>query len=129
MIVKTEDNIDLRMHDHDKWEVLSPVTFVIVDDGPNALVTVGAGFITDGASVPSILHWCMPSWHKRYGFAALLHDFLYVHQDRAQEVAAVFGFKDARKAADDIFFSMIRGWRRYPMWIAVRLFGGVVWRK
>ena len=129
MLATTEDHIDLRMHDHNKWEVLNEVAFFIAHEAKTKIVTVHEHFMTDGASVPVALHWCIPSWHRRYGRAALLHDFLYVRQGIAAGVAEAFGYKDARQVADAVFFSMITGWRRYPMWIAVRLFGGFAWRR
>jgi hypothetical protein len=86
-----------------------------------ALVSVPTGFITDYSSVP---RW-LPFEYALYGGhakkAAVLHDWAYATQ------------RHPRQAADALFFEAMRvtglGWRAWPMWLGVRLFGGWAWRR
>lgn len=85
------------------------------------LVIVPEGFRTDLASVPRL-----PITYLFFGNvadeAAVIHDYLYTN-----EVEGV-----TRKQADAVFAEAsevlgVKGWRRGPMWLAVRLFGGRNW--
>ena len=95
-----------------KWHSLrSPV--VNVDIPPS--------FRCDLASVPALLLFLFPPYgsHQR---AALWHDALYTYQQCDREIA------------DAIFASIMRadkvpGWRRWLMYLAVRMFGGRAWDK
>lgn len=80
------------------------------------VITVPAGFVTDYASVPRL-----PLAYLLFGGvadeAAVIHDFLY-------STGAV-----SRKVADAVFLEAmqacnVKGWRRWPMWLGVRIFGG-----
>ena len=77
------------------------------------------GFRTDLASVPRFLCPVVPTY-GRYSTAAVVHDFLY----------SKGGNEADRCQADWAFFLLmkqlgVRRWRRWIMFIAVRLFG---WR-
>ena len=65
----------------DYWRVVKPFTYLIK---PNQWVTVPAGYLTDGASVPKVFWNIIPPWGK-YGQAAVVHDlvceYLQVVQD------------------------------------------------
>ena len=87
------------------------------------LITVPPGFVSDGASIPSILWSVVGSpWSGDYPEAALVHDFLY--------------FKQAHKRAhaDRVFIEAMKvlgvNWfKRRLMYSAVRSFGWLPWNK
>lgn len=85
------------------------------------IFVVPTGFHTDLASVPRL-----PLAYLLFGgvgdAAAVVHDYLYTTQ------------QVSRKVADDVLAeamkaSGVAGWRRGPMWLGVRLFGGSHWEK
>ena len=83
-------------------------------------VTVKAGFITDGASLPINLGWS--HWDAVTAAAAVLHDGLY-----ESELVS-------RSAADRVLreVMLLHGcsrFRAWTYWCAVRSFGWMVWRK
>ena len=56
----------------DHWRVVAPFTYLISDDRH---VSIPAGYLTDGASVPKIFWNIIPPWGI-YGQAAVVHDIL-----------------------------------------------------
>lgn len=56
----------------DHWRVTAPFTYLISE---TKRVTVPAGYLTDGASVPRVFWNVIPPWGK-YGQAAVVHDLL-----------------------------------------------------
>ena len=98
--------------DGNSWRLVAPLVYVSNIIGPLRIPT---GFITDFASVPRLpLAYMLMGGvaHK----AAVVHDFLYQ-----------FGSVD-RRTADRVFkeameVTGVSAWRRYPMYLAVRLFG------
>lgn len=56
----------------DHWRVLTPFSYKISETD---WVTVPAGYLTDGASVPKIFWNIIPPWGE-YGQAAVVHDIL-----------------------------------------------------
>lgn len=56
----------------DHWRILTPFSYRI--DGETH-VTIPAGYLTDGASVPQLFWNMIPPWGK-YGQAAVVHDLL-----------------------------------------------------
>ena len=116
----TSDLIITPMPDGRRWKLLRSFTYY-VGKGHTNKVVVHRGFITDFASVPQPLWWLIPPWGK-YGKAAIVHDYLYQHQTVSRE------------DADRIFLEAmgvlkVKNWRKYPMYLAVRLFGWVAWKK
>ncbi len=90
--------------------------------GSGRRITVPAGFETDFASVPVGFRWLVPLV-GRHGKAAVLHDWLYAS-----------GYLPRRRMADAVFFEAmgvlgVRPWRKWLVWLAVRVFGGRHWRK
>lgn len=96
------------------WVLTSELAFssAVLD----RLIIVPIGFVTDFASVPRL-----PFAYLLFGGvadeAAVVHDFLY-------STGAC-----SRKQADDVFAEAskvcgVSGWRRGPMWLGVRMFGG-----
>ncbi len=91
--------------------------------GLDRVVHVPWGFETDLASVPRL-----PVVFFFFGdigpYAAVVHDWLYSGRS---DVAV------SRRAADDVLLEALEvtgvpWWRRWPMWLAVRLFGRGYWR-
>jgi hypothetical protein len=80
------------------------------------VITVPAGFVTDYASVPRL-----PFAYLLFGGvadeAAVIHDFLYSSGTVSRKIADAV-FREAMQACD------VAGWRRWPMWLGVRMFGG-----
>ena len=84
---------------------------------------VPAGTTTDFASIPGIGRLFLPKW-GRYGWAAILHDFLYSRQ----------GPDIDRKTADEIFlaFMKVRGVNLVHMaliYLSVRAFGWMFFKQ
>lgn len=59
--------------EHARWKTTQPFTFVA---GETFIVSVGAGFETDMASVPAIAQGIIPRWGY-WAQAAVVHDLLY----------------------------------------------------
>lgn len=98
----------------DTWVLTEPLVFS--SDVLDRHITVPAGFETDFASVPRlpVAYWLFGNVAQE---AACVHDFLY-------SIGAV-----TRAQADDVFAEAseacgVAAWRRGPMWLGVRLFGG-----
>lgn len=82
-------------------------------------ITIPAGFITDLASIPRIAQSIIPV-NGKHRSAAILHDYLYVIQDRS------------RGEADELFLNAMEssgvGWlQRRIMHAAVRVGGWMPW--
>lgn len=95
-----------------QWRIDEPLTF----QG----VTVPAGFISDGASVPRPLWWFLPQW-GRYSSAAIVHDYLC----RSLDEGIALGL--TRRDADRIFYDGmiecgVNITIRWLMWVSVRLY-------
>lgn len=56
----------------DYWRILSPFGYKISED---EWITIPAGYLTDGASVPQVFWNMIPPWGV-YGQAAVVHDIL-----------------------------------------------------
>jgi hypothetical protein len=88
--------------------------------GPDIMVKVPAGFVTDLASIPRAF-WCLVGHPAGpYGLAAVIHDWLY----HTHELS--------RKLTDDYFLLGMKElgvsyWRRYSMYWSVRAFGRKAW--
>lgn len=96
------------------WVLVSELAFSSVV--LNRLVIVPIGFRTDFASVPRL-----PLAFLLFGGvadeAAVVHDFLYSTGACSRKLADEV-FAEASKACG------VAAWRRWPMWLGVRLFGG-----
>ena len=91
------------------------------DVGATKTIVVPSRFETDFASVPSPLWAIFPKWGT-YGSAAIVHDWLYWHQElRRDQADAVF-----LEAMTD---SRVKPWKRRILYHAVRWFGGAAWRE
>lgn len=90
----------------------------------NRIYTVPKGFKTDLASSPRMLWLTFPPF-GRYTGASVIHDFLY---------SCGHKIDINRKKADEIFLGIMKElgvpkWKRIVMYKAVRLFGGLHYRK
>lgn len=97
----------------DKWRLTEPLVY---ESDITGTITVFPGFETDFASVPRLPIVYMLVGNKAH-LPAVVHDYLYRY-------AVV-----PRKTADEVFLEAMNvcgiwSWRRYPMFWAVRLFGG-----
>lgn len=61
--------------ERDLWRVLKEFKFHMGSPNSNMWVTVPAGYLTDGASVPRVFWNLVPPW-GRYGAATTVHDVL-----------------------------------------------------
>lgn len=59
----------------DYWRVQKGFRYYLGTKGSNRWVSIPAGYLTDGASVPQIFWSIIPRWGA-YGQAAVVHDFL-----------------------------------------------------
>jgi hypothetical protein len=85
------------------------------------VITIPKGFVTDGASVPSLFQNIIAPWGK-WGPAAIVHDYLYRWQGTTQ------------RQADDVLLEAMRvlevdRFRQFAIWSAVRMFGASAWRE
>lgn len=105
----------LRVRDPDLWTLELPLLW---EDGAEIIV-VPPGFITDLASIPRLAQPLIPV-NDRHRAAAILHDYLYVIQDRTRaEADALFARAMATSGV---------GWlRRALMHAAVRVGGWAQW--
>ena len=121
----------LEMLDHYRWRLVNSFDYYTLEpcsgmrwewfkiDGVGTVkriwIDVPAGYVTDLASVPRALLTIFPP-HGRYAKAAIIHDYLY---------ANALGSK---RWADRVFLEAmgvlgVPKWRKWTMYLAVRLFG------
>lgn len=103
------------------WVLLRPFGYEVGAEGSGDAVECGIGFMTDFASIPRPFWTILPTWGK-YGNAAVIHDWLYWSKERP------------RHAADHIMpeamaVLAVPSWQRYPIYWAVRIFGGMAWAR
>ena len=115
----------LEYLDGREWRVLEDFLYEVGTEGSGIVVTVGAGFETDFASIPRGL-WNLFPPTGPYGKAAVVHDCLYRTQ-------ALMGQPITRKRADDIFLEAmgvlhVGRFTKYTVYWAVRFGGGRIWR-
>lgn len=107
--------------DVDLWVLHTSFAFDCQCNGEEHRVEVPADFVTDFASIPRILWAIAPRW-GRYGWAAVIHDFLYWDQ------------RMTRREADEVFLDAMKDsavpvWRRTVIYRAVRVFGCFAWKR
>lgn len=109
------------MSDGRRWRLHRSFTYHVGSKYNKNIISVPAGFVTDFASIPWIFWTFLPYWGK-YGKAAVIHDYLYQTH------------KVSRHMADLIFYeAMVVGktpkWKARIMYLAVRCWGRLVWKK
>ncbi len=108
------------------WRLEEPLRYEIGALGSGLSVTVPAGFVTDGASIPRIMQGVLPPFGK-WSRAAILHDYLCraITDGRPVEIAG-YGVIAQRRGADAIFHEamLVCGVSKglaWSMWASVRL--------
>lgn len=103
------------------WQLNSPLVYEVDALGSGKVITVPAGFLTDGASVPRVLWAILPAW-GRYSRAAVVHDHLceLIKRGRPHPLSPTFAeaariFRQAMKVCG------VGTLTRWAMWAAVRL--------
>lgn len=86
-------------------------------------ITVPAGTMSDGATVPRPLWWFLPPWGDPVTAAAIIHDFICERLDLGFPVP---GGK-TRADCDGLFRQClldigIPTWRAYACWVGVRIY-------
>ncbi len=117
----TDSLIVSPLSDGRTWIILRPFGYDIGRAGSGDTVEVKIGFMTDFASIPRLFWIVLPRWGK-YGNAAVVHDWLYWKQTRS------------RKESDRIMLEGMKvlrvpKWQKYPIYIAVRAFGCLAWKR
>ncbi len=102
------------------WVLVGAFGYTHRAPGHEMPIDVGAGFMTDFASVPRLLWILLPKWGK-YGNPALVHDWRYWRQESF-----------SRSEADRIFLEGmeelgVNRLTKYLMYFAVRAFGWLAW--
>jgi hypothetical protein len=121
MSMFTEALVITPLADGKSWIIVGDFGYDVGAVNSNDRVSVDKGFATDFASVPRVLWWVLPKWGV-YGNAAVVHDWLYWHQDRD------------RKQSDDIMLEAmsvlnVPELTKQLIYRAVRVFGGWAWRR
>jgi hypothetical protein len=103
------------------WKLVDAFEYHVGSLGSGEVIRVPAGFVTDFASVPRVFWRLIPPW-GRYGKATVIHDYCY----RCRPCS--------RRRADRILLEAMRvlsvaWWKRTAIYLAVRAFGWIVWRK
>lgn len=77
------------------------------------------GFMTDFASIPRIFWWALPKWGV-YGFAAVVHDWLYWSQLGTR-------YEADRRLRKLMVADHTPAWQVALIYAGVRLFGWIGW--
>lgn len=100
-----------------QWRLEMPMVW----ETPEEIIVIPPGFRTDLASIPRLLQAIVPV-NDKHREAAILHDFLFVVQDRPRDqVDALF----LRAMAA----SGVRTIQRLAMYLAVRIGGWLPWQR
>lgn len=103
------------------YETTQPYTVTVDLIGYDVEITVGAGYLFDGATIP---RWLWPlagaPMEPPHDAAALIHDWLYACQILS------------KRQADWIYAQVLAQagyayWRVAAEWLAVTIFGGAAW--
>ena len=103
-------------------ELVESFSFYLGTDSKACVFNVPVGFITDGASVPRVLHSLISPWSGKHSKAAVLHDYLYRSGVVSRLIADVIFLEAMRVLKVNRFTAL-------TMYIAVRLFGLKAWEK
>ena len=99
------------------WQLTKPLVYV--SDVAKATIIVPAGFVTDLASVPRLpLVYLLTG--NTSNEASVVHDYLYTVRSTARSTADAV----LRQASA---VTGVPAWRRWLMYIGVRLGGGLHW--
>ncbi|HFC54303.1 MAG TPA: DUF1353 domain-containing protein [Gammaproteobacteria bacterium] len=103
------------------WVLVEPFSYDVGELGSGDTIEVSRGFKTDFASIPRLFWIALPKWGK-YGNAAVIHDWLYMTQERS------------RAEADAILLEgmgvlEVPRWQCFLIFRAVRWFGWFAWMR
>jgi hypothetical protein len=122
------DDIRVRYRPDDgRWELLDDFVYHLGASDSPRIVNVGAGFVTDFASIPRLFWNLVAPTDPGVTEAALVHDWLY------QYPVLTNGEYLTRVQADGVFLDVmnvvdrVARWKRRPMWLAVRVGGWKPW--
>ena len=111
--------------------LLEPLVWECDELGSGFTVTIPAGYMSDGASVPWFLWWFLPPWGDKATRAAILHDYL----TGELELGRVWPGAETREACDRQFYLALLAlgvseWRATICWAVVRVCSivGFTWR-
>jgi hypothetical protein len=110
--------------DYRTWRLEQELVYEVGAEGSGRIVRVHPQFETDGASVPRLLQFYLPTW-GRYSRAAVIHDYLYA---QLRPGGSPHPQAPSRQAADAVFLEALEVCGvsiviRRIMWAAVRVFG------
>ena len=108
--------------DGESWEVVEAFEYHVGSEDSFEVIRIPKGFITDGASIPKIFWSIIGGPWGKYGYAAVVHDFLYHKKIYT------------RKKSDQIFLEAmevlgVSKWKRLTMYWSVRLTAWICWNK
>lgn len=94
-----------------------------------AEVWIEPGFIFDGESIPTFLHWLVPPFGQSKR-GACAHDYLYRHAGYASASGLV---PVSRETADKVYHELVTAkglpkWRAAMRYRVLRLVGGAAWK-
>ena len=98
------------------YRVMEPFVYEVGKKGSGWRIEVPEGFHTDFASVPRCF-WPIFPPIGQHGKAAVVHDYLYRSKSGFSRVVGDAIFLDAMTVLG------VTWWRRWAMYLAVRLFG------
>lgn len=132
VLFRPREHFDSSERGQDVYTVGSPLQIRWTGKDCEGSVSVPPSFITDLTSVPPGLRWLVSRagpWLE----AAVVHDFLYVAWQTLETTPTEAEKTRYRKFSDDIMFSGmtragVRGWRKWCIYLSVRLFGGWTFR-
>ena len=132
VLFRPREHFDRSDRGQDVYTVGSPLQIRWTGKDCEGSVSVPPSFITDLTSVPPGLRWLVSRagpWLE----AAVVHDFLYVAWQTLETTPTEAEKTRYRKFSDDIMFAGmtragVRGWRKWGIYLSVRLFGGWTFR-
>lgn len=113
-----------NQYNSDIWFTTDEFTFYVGEIVNRRSVTIPKGFLTDGASVPSMFWGIFPPWGI-YGQAAIVHDYLCVTNELTDNNDKPL--KVTIEEIDSIFYSAMKAagtpiWKRSLIYAGVKLY-------
>lgn len=116
------NNPAIRFIEGSTFELIEPLEVRYeINNGGSLTFTVPAGYKTDFASTPRLIWWMIPP-NGEHGRAAILHDYLYAHEDTCSRFLADALFREIMARLK------VPLCKRVAMYYAVRVFGWFFWQ-
>ena len=96
-----------------RWEVMEEFEYHIGSEDSNDIIKIPKGYISDLASIPRLLWGIIGAPWGKYGYAAILHDYMCQYGPKSK---ADFVFYEAMGVLG------VPGWKRSMMFFGVRMF-------